>query len=97
MKKLFEMKNFVQLDMTRWQILALTILRITIGWHFLYEGLLKVINPEWSAVSYLNNSTGPFASIFTSFCFKFCRPCDYRCTKPMGLSNYWTKFDDWII
>ena len=60
------MKKIEQLDMTRWQILTLTILRITIGWHFLYEGLIKVFNPEWSAASYLNNATGPFASIFTS-------------------------------
>ena len=66
MKKLFEMKNIKQLIMTRWQIIALTILRIAIGWHFLYEGLRKVNNPEWSAASYLNNATGPFASIFTS-------------------------------
>ena len=66
MKILFEMKNINQLNMTHWQILTLTILRITIGWHFLYEGLIKVINPEWSAASYLNNATGPFASIFTS-------------------------------
>lgn len=66
MKKLFEMKNIKQLNLTRWQVLSLTILRITIGWHFLYEGLIKVMNPEWSAVSYLNNAIGPFASIFKS-------------------------------
>ena len=60
------MKNIEQLNMTRWQILPLTILRITIGWHFLYEGLIKVFNPEWSAISYLANATGPFASVFKS-------------------------------
>ncbi|MFC2115412.1 DoxX family membrane protein [Bacteroidota bacterium] len=60
------MKNIEPLNMTGWQILSLTILRITIGWHFLYEGLIKVFNPEWSAISYLNNATGPFASIFNS-------------------------------
>ncbi len=32
---------------------ALTLLRILIGWHFLYEGVLKVFNPEWSAKGYL--------------------------------------------
>ena len=60
------MKNIKQLNISRWQLLALTILRITIGWHFLYEGLTKVMNPEWSAISYLNASSGPFASLFKS-------------------------------
>lgn len=41
-------------------------LRIAIGWHFLYEGLIKVLNPDWSASGYLENSTGPFASVFQS-------------------------------
>lgn len=66
MKKLFKMKNFEYLNMTRWQILSITILRIVIGWHFLYEGLVKVTNPEWSAVSFLESATGPFASFFKS-------------------------------
>lgn len=66
MKKLFEMKSIEKLNITRWQVLALTILRITIGWHFLYEGLIKVMNPEWSAISYLNGASGPFASLFKS-------------------------------
>ena len=66
MKKLFEMKNLETLNMKTWQIVSLTILRIVIGWHFLYEGLIKVFNPEWSAVSYLNYATGPFASVFKS-------------------------------
>lgn len=60
------MKKIEQLNTTRWQVLALTILRITIGWHFLYEGLIKVLNPEWSALSYLNGASGPFAPLFKS-------------------------------
>lgn len=66
MKKLFKMKNIEQLDISRWQLIALTTLRITIGWHFLYEGLIKVMNPDWSAISYLNSARGPFASLFKS-------------------------------
>ena len=46
------------------QIITLSILRIAIGWHFLYEGLLKVSDPDWSAADYLNMATGPFASVF---------------------------------
>lgn len=49
-----------------WKTISLTALRIAIGWHFLYEGILKVSNPEWSAAFFLNNAVGPFASIFKS-------------------------------
>lgn len=45
-------------------IIALSILRMAIGWHFLFEGLLKVINPDWSAAIYLSNATGPFSGLF---------------------------------
>jgi thiosulfate dehydrogenase [quinone] large subunit len=49
-----------------WQLISLAVLRIAIGWHFLYEGLLKVSNPDWTAASFLNNSVGPLASFFNS-------------------------------
>ncbi|RIJ49992.1 DoxX family protein [Maribellus luteus] len=57
------MKN---VNYTSWQIAALVILRVLIGWHFLYEGLVKVINPAWSAASFLNAAQGPFANLFKS-------------------------------
>ena len=53
-------------NQTPWQKISLTVLRIAIGWHFLYEGLIKVFNPDWSASGYLENATGPFASLFQS-------------------------------
>jgi len=34
----------------------LAILRIIIGWHFLYEGLVKMADPTWSAAGYLEQS-----------------------------------------
>jgi uncharacterized membrane protein YphA (DoxX/SURF4 family) len=34
----------------------LAILRIIIGWHFLYEGLVKLTNPSWTAAGYLEQS-----------------------------------------
>ena len=43
-----------------------TIIRILIGWHFLYEGLVKLFNPNWSAASYLLESTWIFSSFFKS-------------------------------
>ena len=36
----------------------ITILRMAIGWHFLYEGLIKLFAENWSAESYLTNTFG---------------------------------------
>lgn len=49
---------------TTGQIISLTILRILIGWHFLYEGMIKFYTPGWSAKAYLSGAVGPFSSIF---------------------------------
>lgn len=38
------------------QLILLLLLRFLIGWHILYEGISKVIIPDWSAVEYLKNS-----------------------------------------
>jgi len=38
--------------------LFLTVLRISIGWHFLYEGLSKVLAGNWTSSGYLSNTTG---------------------------------------
>ncbi len=35
-----------------------TILRVTIGWHFLYEGWVKLSAEHWTAESYLSNTYG---------------------------------------
>lgn len=47
-----------------WELTALTFLRILIGWHFLYEGLVKIFSPAWTAKGYLLDSVGPSASLF---------------------------------
>jgi len=44
----------------------LVIVRILIGWHFLYEGLVKILNPSWSSLGYLMDSKGLFAGFFHS-------------------------------
>jgi len=48
------------------QLNALVILRLLIGWHFLYEGLIKLFNPAWTAKGYLSGANGPFQGIFHS-------------------------------
>jgi uncharacterized membrane protein YphA (DoxX/SURF4 family) len=42
----------------------IAILRILIGWHFLYEGLVKLFNPEWTARPFLENSRWIFGDLF---------------------------------
>jgi uncharacterized membrane protein YphA (DoxX/SURF4 family) len=37
----------------RYVPLLLALLRIAAGWHFLYEGLIKVFDPSWTARWYL--------------------------------------------
>jgi thiosulfate dehydrogenase (quinone) large subunit len=46
------------------QMTTVVVLRVMIGWHFLYEGLSKLTTPGWSASGYLSQSRGPFAGLF---------------------------------
>jgi len=46
------------------QMIAIVVLRVTIGWHFLYEGLTKLMKANWSAQGYLLQSKGIFAGFF---------------------------------
>lgn len=46
------------------QVWALVVLRVAIGWHFLYEGITKLLNPNWSSLAYLMDSRGAFAGLF---------------------------------
>lgn len=62
------------LDISPVQQFALVALRTLIGWHFCYEGYVKLLRPawgldghplpDWSSAAYLKASTGPFASVF---------------------------------
>ncbi|MEX2053893.1 MAG: DoxX family protein [Patescibacteria group bacterium] len=42
--------------MTNWQKITLLLLRVALGWIFLYSGLNKVLNPEWTAAGYLKGA-----------------------------------------
>lgn len=46
------------------QLFWLVSLRVIIGWHFLYEGMVKLFNPNWSSIGYLLDSQGWFKEIF---------------------------------
>src|SRR5262245_21034141 len=45
-------------------IVLLVLLRLAIGWHFLFEGVEKLRSPTWSSENYLRESTGPLAPMF---------------------------------
>lgn len=44
--------------------LFITLLRILIGWQFLYEGIIKIINPAWTARPFLEGSRWIFGDLF---------------------------------
>ena len=48
------------------QLTALVILRMLVGWHFLFEGVTKLLNPGWSAQGYLMGSQWIFEDLFKS-------------------------------
>jgi thiosulfate dehydrogenase (quinone) large subunit len=50
----------------RGPMIAITVLRVLVGWHFFYEGLSKLTAPSWTAAGYLKASKGPLADAFHS-------------------------------
>ena len=60
--------------MTQMQQFTLILMRTLIGWHFLYEGYTKLLQPAWgrtgapvaawSSAGYLKAATGPLAEMF---------------------------------
>lgn len=47
-----------------WEKILVTLLRVVIGWHFLYEGLAKIWQTGWSSSSYLQHTSGFFSSFY---------------------------------
>jgi len=43
---------------------SVVLMRIFIGWHFLYEGIVKLYNPDWTSFGYLASAQGPFKQVF---------------------------------
>jgi thiosulfate dehydrogenase [quinone] large subunit len=55
-----------EIALSRWPLLAITVMRVLVGWHFLYEGLTKLTATSWSAAGYMKQARGPFADLFRS-------------------------------
>ena len=43
---------------------VITLLRIVIGWHFMYEGIVKLTTPGWSAKTYLMGTSWWLSDLF---------------------------------
>lgn len=48
----------------RARLILLAVLRIAVGWHLLYEGLVKLADPGWSSAAFLTESRWIFSGIF---------------------------------
>ena len=59
------MKNH-QTHYSRSQLTIVVILRLLMGWYCLYEGIVKLLNPNWSSAPYLMDSAGWFSGLFQS-------------------------------
>ena len=42
----------------------ITVIRLAVGWHFLYEGLTKLVSESWTSEAYLNNTFGTFSGFY---------------------------------
>ena len=51
-------------NLSRSAMIAITVMRVIVGWHFLYEGIAKLTSSSWSAAGYMRASRGPFAAFF---------------------------------
>jgi thiosulfate dehydrogenase [quinone] large subunit len=52
------------MDFSRSQMNSLVVLRLLVGWHFLYEGVVKLFNPYWTAKTFLLTSEGTLRPLF---------------------------------
>ena len=51
---------------SRSQLYGIIVLRVLIGWHLLYEGVSKILNPYWSSAAFLLDSKWIFSGIAKS-------------------------------
>ena len=55
-----------RLQLGTWAVLALIALRLVVGWHFLEEGVQKVLGGGFSSTGFFRQATGPLASVYQS-------------------------------
>lgn len=88
-------------DLRRISILAvvlIVLLRLSIGWQFLYEGIWKLRSMStaepWSAEGYLKNAQGPFRSFYHSLLGD---PYDLNWLDPEWVERRWTQWYETFV
>ena len=70
--------NSLAPDYSHYQLVSLSLLRVLVGWHLLYEGMAKLANSNWTSAAYLLDSKWIFSGIakwmdgYKSWIIKFC-------------------------
>jgi len=59
-----KMETNSSLKLQKLEAIVISVLRMAIGWHFLYEGIAKIAMGSWSSQAYLANTTGFFAPFY---------------------------------
>ncbi len=55
--------NLLAPDYSHYQLVSLSLLRILVGWHLLYEGMAKLANSNWTSAAYLLDSKWLFSGL----------------------------------
>ena len=70
-----------------WQEAVLVLLRMAIGWHFLYEGLVKVLTPGWTSAPFLAESRWLLSGAFHWIASHPVGPASRRPAERLGASS----------
>ena len=55
--------NLLAPDYSYYQLVSLSLLRMLVGWHLLYEGMAKLANSNWTSAAYLLDSKWLFSGL----------------------------------
>lgn len=79
-------------------VAALVLLRLTIGWHFLYQGVAKLEDPDFSSAAFLGQSKGPLGDAYRSLVDdwdgRHSLAADHRQQFIARIDDYLKRFDD---
>ena len=50
-------------DYSHYQLVSVSLLRVLVGWHLLYEGMAKLANSNWTSAAYLLDSKWIFSGV----------------------------------
>lgn len=74
-------------------VVALVLLRLTIGWHFCYQGLVKLADPQFSSAPFLSQAKGPLGDVYRSLLDDW---DGRRRLSKENRSQLLTRFDDYL-